>query len=181
MVTLLLVAPSPGQAQAVPGDIVSPSPTRQLALSLGGGDGPGAELALILPAGPGAVVLRNAGTMKVCSIGFNEPCAGEDTNVDVGVLYAVGHMEGRSWARVAVGPSFVRINRFDGDYTCTTTQWSRRCGTATVETERSAFGLGFRLDMGGAVTESLGLGLVTFGNLNGEHTFAVVALSLTIF
>ena len=172
---------APAGPAAAPQEVpaVTPLEKTHVALSLGGGSGLAAELAVIRPLGPGTLVGRLAGTHEVPDLSFNSYNDGEDETVELAALYGLATGSEKAWLQGALGLGVARIQRFEsGPYTCSTTQWSRSCGADTTEIREVAVGLAFRVDGVLALGPSFGLGVATFGNVNDKDSFAAVALSL---
>ena len=96
-----------------------------------------------------------------------------DASSDVALLYGLrATTAGGVWIRAAAGPSMARTVRY-GPRTVSQTDWSY--GSYADREETRTLGLALQLDI--AWGRRVGVGLALLGDLNGERSFVLAAVS----
>lgn len=95
-----------------------------------------------------------------------------DSTEDFAFLFGRVHERERGWLRAAVGPSLVRVIRYGRGYDCAFTFCS-------YDSEASYHaGLALQAEAVWTPVIALGLGLTGFANVNGEFSYAGLALGV---
>ena len=175
----LALAPTFAAAQAVPvpdptgsgapATAVPESDDTGVFVSLGGGVGThdmAGQLSLSVAFGRHHLVVRTAGTVE-----FAIFAPGRSTD-DVALLYGRRHGAGKSWVRLAGGPSVVTVRDPGAGYDC---YWF---ACSYDIREESTLGLALQADAVWAPVSGLGLGITASGNLNPKDPFAALTLGV---
>lgn len=142
-------------------------------LALGGATGGiGGALLLAVPRGEQDLVARLAATT---SMDIFQTVS--DENVEFAVLYGFRQLVSPGWFRGAAGLGFVRTTRPGELLGCK----GFIIGVCDYEAvHHSTLGVALQVDAGVAITRSFGLGVMAMGNVNGDRSFGIFAVSLSL-
>lgn len=160
-------------AQTPVSDTANPASENRAGWSLGlgaglGAHGPAGQLSLGIPAGPGELVVRSAGTAEVFLLFSGPP----ESVGDLAILYGrrIGGRKG--WVRFAAGPGYVESVRRGEIAEC----FLIFCDYEQHTTH--SLGLAAQADGVWAIARWFGLGVSLFGNVNGESSFTGASLGV---
>lgn len=167
--TLVLVA-APLSAQEDPQLRSTASPTNSgvfgtLALGVAS-PGLGGVLSLSVHSSRNVFVLRSSGASAFTIF------SPSDSSEDLAFLFGRVRERERGWLRAAVGPSLVRVIRYGRAYDCA-------FFFCSYDSEESYHpGVAFQAEAVWTPANAFGLGLTGFANLNGEFSYAGLALGV---
>lgn len=101
-----------------------------------------------------------------------------DDNVEFALLYGFRTVESPLWIRGAAGLGLIRITRPGEVIGCEGFFFFAVCDYEEVH--NTTLGVAVHLDAGLAVTRSFGVGVMAMGNVNGDRSFGVFALTFSL-